>query len=55
VSSREENKVDHKDFLDMMIELRKKGQDVNDDKAALSEYLHLLTDQKICVVAISAQ
>jgi hypothetical protein len=55
VNSREENKVDHKDFLDMMFKLRKKGQDVNDDKAALREYLHLLPDQKISVVAISVQ
>jgi hypothetical protein len=37
VNSRQENKVDHKDFLDMMMELRKKGQDVKDDKAALTK------------------
>jgi hypothetical protein len=37
VNSRQENKVDHKHFLDMMMGLRKKGQDVKDDKTALTK------------------
>jgi hypothetical protein len=37
VNYREANNVDRKDFLDNMMELRKKGRDPNDDNIVLSE------------------
>jgi hypothetical protein len=37
VSYREANNVDRKDFLDNMMELRRKGRDSKDGEADLSE------------------
>jgi hypothetical protein len=43
VNYREVNNVDRKDFLDNMMELRRKGLDSNEGNTALSEYLRLFT------------